>query len=111
MAETIAAIATPLALGGVAMIRISGDEAIAVADQVFHSYQYASLQDLDGYQAAYGTISDENGVIDDGVALVYRAPKSYTGEDVVELSCHGGVYVTKRVLRLILEKGASLAEP
>lgn len=111
MAETIAAIATPLALGGVAMIRISGDEAIAVADQVFHSYQCASLQDLDGYQAAYGTISDENGVIDDGVALVYRAPKSYTGEDVVELSCHGGVYVTKRVLRLILEKGASLAEP
>jgi tRNA modification GTPase len=111
MAETIAAIATPLALGGVAMIRISGDEAIAVADQVFHSYQCASLQDLDGYQAAYGTISDENGVIDDGVALVYRAPKSYTGEDVVELSCHGGVYVIKRVLRLILEKGASLAEP
>ena len=111
MSNTIAAIATPLALGGVSMIRISGDEAIKIADRVFHPSRCDSLQELEGYSASYGVVFDEQGAIDDGMALIYRAPKSYTGEDVVEISCHGGIYITKKVLRLIVEQGARLAGP
>lgn len=111
MSNTIAAIATPLALGGVSMIRISGDEAIKIADRIFHPSRCDSLQELEGYSASYGVVFDEQGAIDDGMALIYRAPKSYTGEDVVEISCHGGIYITKRVLRLVIEKGARLAGP
>lgn len=111
MGTTIAAIATPLAAGGISVLRISGDEAIAVAGRVFAPFRHASLEELGGYMAAYGRFLDREGPVDDGIALVYRAPESYTGEDVVELSCHGGVYVTQRVLRLLLEQGAVLAGP
>lgn len=111
MSHTIAAIATPLAMGGVSMIRISGDEAIAVAERVFRAANQKLLSSLAGYTAAYGGIyNEQNEQIDDGVALVFRAPKSYTGEDVVEISCHGGIYITREVLRLILQNGARLAE-
>ena len=111
MSHTIAAIATPLATGGVSMIRISGDKAIAVAERVFRAANQKLLSSLDGYMAAYGGIyNEQNEQIDDGVALVFRAPKSYTGEDVVEISCHGGIYITREVLRLILQNGARLAE-
>jgi tRNA modification GTPase len=106
MADTIAAIATPLALGGVSMIRISGDQAILAAAKIFSPYQGKDLVKMEGYTAAYGKVLNQKGEqIDDGVALVYRAPHSYTGEDVVEISCHGGVYITKEILRLILDTG------
>lgn len=106
MAQTIAAIATPLALGGVSMIRISGDQAVEAAEKIFVPFQGKKLSQMDGYTAAYGAVRNENGEqIDDGIALVYRAPKSYTGEDVVEISCHGGIYITKEVLRLITDTG------
>ncbi|MGI5959725.1 MAG: tRNA uridine-5-carboxymethylaminomethyl(34) synthesis GTPase MnmE [Massiliimalia sp.] len=110
--QTIAAIATPLAVGGVAMIRISGSGAIEAADRVFHTAGGKKLCEKKGYEAAYGTIGLEGKpALDDGVALVYRAPKSYTGEDVVEISCHGGILITRQVLRLILEQGVRMAEP
>lgn len=108
--ETIAAIATPLATGGVAMIRLSGDRAVEVADRVFCSVSGKPLSSLAGYTAAYGSFQREKEQLDDGIALVFRAPRSYTGEDVVELSCHGGIYSTRAVLRLVLEHGARLAE-
>lgn len=108
--ETIAAIATPLATGGVAMIRISGSEAIAVAERVFRTANGTPLQALAGYTAAYGAFCNEEEQLDDGIALVFRAPRSYTGEDVVELSCHGGIYSTRAVLRLVLDHGARMAE-
>lgn len=110
--NTIAAIATPLAVGGVSMIRISGDQAFAVADKVFAAASQKPLCEMKGYTAAYGGFYNEkHEQIDDGIALVCRGPKSYTGEDVVELSCHGGILITREILRLVLENGARLAEP
>lgn len=109
--RTIAAIATPLGEGGISIIRISGEKAITVADKCFSAYSGKKLSDLDGYQAAYGRVCDADGsVLDDAVALVFRSPKSYTGENVVEISIHGGRVVTRQVLRRVLQCGAVLAE-
>ncbi len=108
--RTIAAIATPLGEGGIGVIRISGDKAIEIADKCFCAFSNKKLSTLEGYQAAYGKVTDLNGdAIDDAVALVFRAPKSYTGEDVVEISVHGGTIMTRSVLRRVLECGATLA--
>lgn len=111
MKETIAAISTPNAVGGISVVRISGEEAFSVADCIFTAVSGRPLCDLQGYHAAYGELHDAEGKIDRGVALVFRAPKSYTGENVVELSCHGGIVLTRRVLRAAIEAGARLAQP
>ena len=108
--RTIAAISTAQGEGGIGVIRISGEEAITVADQIFQNINGKRLCDMKGYTAAYGKVYDQNEAIDEAVALVFRAPHSYTGEDVVELSCHGGLYVTKRVLRAVLQSGAEPAQ-
>ncbi len=108
--RTIAAIATPLGDGGISVIRISGDEAVSVADKCFAAYSGKRLSELAGYQAAYGRVTDRDGnTLDDAVALVFLAPKSYTGENVVEISVHGGKVITRQVLRRVLECGAALA--
>ncbi|MDR1629721.1 MAG: tRNA uridine-5-carboxymethylaminomethyl(34) synthesis GTPase MnmE [Oscillospiraceae bacterium] len=107
----IAAIATPQAAGGIGIVRISGEGAFAVADAVFRAGSGKKLCELPGYRAAFGGIVENGERVDEAVALVFRAPKSYTGEDVVELSCHGGLYVTQRVLRLVLAAGAAPAGP
>ncbi len=108
--RTIAAIATPLGEGGISVIRISGKEAINIADKCFVSFSGEKLLSLDGYRAAYGKVIDEKGdTLDDAVALVFRAPKSYTGENTVEISTHGGTVVARQVLRRVLECGATLA--
>lgn len=108
--RTIAAIATPLGEGGIGVIRISGDEAITVAEKCFTAFSGKKLSSLGGYQASYGKIADSDGnTLDDAVALVFRAPKSYTGEDVVEISVHGGTVIARQVLRRVLECGAVLA--
>ena len=99
--RTIAAIATPLGEGSIGVIRISGDKAIETADKVFSSFSGKTLGQLSGYSALYGEITDNGAIIDDAVALVFREPKSYTGEDVVEISIHGGTLMLKTVLRLI----------
>lgn len=109
MEKTIAAISTANGLGGIGVIRISGENALAVAESVFRSAAGKKITEMKGYTAAYGKIFDKGEAIDEAVALVFRAPHSYTGEDVVELSCHGGLYVTKRVLRAVLQNGASPA--
>ena len=112
MAQTIAAIATPAAPAGLGVIRISGDEAIAVAQRVFRPLNPAHTPDaLPGYAAAYGHVFDRDGDVDDCVALIFRAPHSYTGEDVAELSCHGGVYLLRRALRACFAAGARPAAP
>lgn len=108
--STVAAIATPNASGGIGVIRISGEDSIAVADRVFKSVSGKKLCDIKGYTALFGHVYENESVIDECVALVFRAPKSYTGEDVVELSCHGGQFVTQKVLRTVLGNGASPAE-
>lgn len=109
--RTIAAIATPVGEGSIGVIRISGDNAVGVADSVFRAFSGKKIADIPGYAALYGEIISEGEKIDSAVALKFTAPKSYTGEDVVEISIHGGRYVVKRVLRLLYEKGAAAAAP
>lgn len=111
MNTTIAAISTAQAAAGISVIRISGEEAIAVADRVFTAKSKKKLSEMKGYTCALGTASSDGEAIDECIATVFRAPHSYTGEDVVELSCHGGVYLTARVLRALYDAGAVAAEP
>ncbi len=107
---TIAAISTAQGEGGVGVIRISGADAIATADKVFKNINNRKLSDMRGYTAAFGKVFLNGEPLDEAVALVFRAPHSYTGEDVVELSCHGGVFITQQVLRAVIEAGASPAQ-
>lgn len=108
--DTIAAISTAQGAGGIGVIRISGKQAIQIADAVFRPISGKALIEQKGYTAAFGHIYGGNEKIDEGIALVFRAPHSYTGEDVVELSCHGGIYLTKRVLRAVFQAGAIPAQ-
>lgn len=112
MERTIAAISTAPAPGGIGIVRISGAEAFAVADRVFRGVSGKKISGMGGYTAQLGAAYDAQGEkLDDVVALVFRGPKSYTGEDVVELSCHGGLYVTRRLLQAVLDQGAAPAGP
>ncbi len=105
--DTIAALSTPAAPAGLGVIRVSGKNAVDIAAHIFRG---KDLNTLSGYEAAFGHVFDTDGDIDECVALVFRAPHSYTGEDTVELSCHGGVYLLKRVLRALYAAGARPAE-
>lgn len=106
--STVCAIATPAAVGGISVVRISGERAIEVAEKVFLPVS-KRVSEMRGYTAAYGKITDGEERLDDGVLLVFRAPHSYTGEDVCEISCHGGIYVTQRVVRACIKAGAEPA--
>ncbi len=108
--STIAAISTGQAAGGIGVVRISGENALSVADRIFKTVSGIKLVKLSGYKAAFGKVFFEEKCVDEAVALVFKAPKSYTGEDVVEISCHGGLLVTKQVLRAALANGAVPAE-
>ena len=108
--STIAAIATPNAPGGIGIVRISGENALDVAAKIFKTVSGKSVAESKGYCAHFGNVYDNNERLDEAVCLVFRAPRSYTGEDVAEISCHGGLYVTKRVLRAALDAGAVPAE-
>lgn len=88
--NTIAAIATPLGTGGIGVVRISGEDALKVADRIIKSPAHPEISSMKGYTCAFGRAYDMEGAIDEVVVTVFRAPKSYTGEDVVEISCHGG---------------------
>ena len=108
---TIAAISTPQAPGGIGIVRISGPQAIDVAGRVFRAVSGRPLNEARGYTAHFGHVYDGEERVDETVALVFRGPKSYTGEDVVELSCHGGLYIVRRILQIVLDNGAVLAAP
>jgi tRNA modification GTPase len=108
--DTIAAIATPMGEGAIAVIRLSGKNAIGVADRVFRGKRL--LTSSKSHTAHYGYLVDpDENRIDEVVSTVYRSPHSYTGEDCVEISCHGGMLVTRKILETILKAGARLAEP
>ncbi len=101
--ETIAAIATPPGEGGVAVVRISGNDAIGVAEKIFSG----PVRSYQTHTAHFGKIVDSDGsIVDEALALVMIAPRSYTGEDTVEIHCHGGSLISKRVLDTILKAGA-----
>lgn len=108
--STIAAISTAKASAGISVIRISGDESINIADRIFRAKSNIRLLEMKGYTCALGDIYSGGEKIDECIATVFREPHSYTGENVVELSCHGGVYVTARVLRAVYDAGAEAAE-
>ncbi len=108
---TIAAISTAQGEGGIGVIRISGKDATVISDRIFRSAGNKKTSEMKGYTATFGRVVGSDGEqVDEGVALVFRAPHSYTGEDVVEISCHGGLYVTKQVLRCAFEAGAVPAQ-
>lgn len=110
MDTTIAAICTAQGEGGIGVIRISGDDAFEIADKVFRNINNKSVAEMKGYTAAFGKVFDGDEEIDEAVVLIYRAPHSYTGENVVEISCHGGIFITKQVLRAVLNNGAVPAQ-
>lgn len=107
--KTIAAIATPPAAGGIGIVRISGDEALRVADKVFKASNKLLVSQSEGYRAYHGKVWDKETAVDEAICLVFRAPHSYTGEDVAEISCHGGLFVMRRVLQAVLSAGAAPA--
>ncbi|MBR6558936.1 MAG: tRNA uridine-5-carboxymethylaminomethyl(34) synthesis GTPase MnmE [Clostridia bacterium] len=109
--KTVAAVSTPHGKGGIAVIRISGDDAFRVADKCFRLSGGKSLSSLSGGSAVYGRIYDGDELLDDGIATVFRAPRSFTGEDVVEIACHGGILNTRNVLGAVLSAGAYPAGP
>ena len=108
--DTVAAVSTPRGKGGIAVIRVSGADAFAICDGVFRAANGTRLADTEANRAVWGRIFDSDECIDDGIATVFRAPRSFTGEDTVEISCHGGVLVTEAVLGAILAAGARPAE-
>ena len=107
--DTIAAISTGLSEGGIGMIRISGDDAIEICDKVFKGKQ--KLSDVPTHTIQYGHIYDGETLLDEVMVSVMRAPRTYTREDVVEINCHGSVFLLKEILSLILRSGARPAEP
>ena len=111
--NTICAVATPLGEGGIGIVRLSGPQALSIADQIFQTKKGEKLREIGTYQLRYGKVVDplSGQMIDEALALVMRAPHSYTAEDVVEIQCHGGVVAVQEVLSLSLKLGAELAEP
>lgn len=109
--DTIAAIATAMTPSGIGIIRISGDEAVSITDRIFEAAGKKKLKDLPSHTIHYGHIKNGEDVIDEVMILLMRAPKSYTREDTVEIDCHGGVYVMKRILETVIKYGARPAEP
>ena len=111
MYETVSAISTPRGKGGIAVIRITGTGAIDVADRVFFPKNGKKLSETPSNLSVFGGIRKENAEIDTGVAVVFRAPKSFTGEDTVEISCHGGILLAESVLESTFLAGAVPAGP
>lgn len=107
--NTICAVSTPQGVGGIAVVRVSGPEALAVTGRVWKGKK---LADVETHTAHLGTVMQADGtVLDQAVATVFRGPNSYTGEDVVELSVHGSVYVQRALVETLIAAGARLAEP
>ena len=113
--DTISAIATPLGQGGIGIVRLSGPEALAVADKIFISHSEKSVLSQKNFTARYGRVffheDPQKKVLDEALLLVMRAPRSYTGEDVVEIQTHGGPAVLRAVLDLTIRAGARSAQP
>lgn len=113
MDPTIAAIATPLGAGGIGIIRMSGQDALSIADKVFKSKSKKVLQEQRSHTIHYGWIIDPDTeeVIDEVLMMLMKGPNTYTREDVIEINCHGGMIVIQKILQLLLKNGAQLAEP
>lgn len=109
MQETICAISTPTGLGAIAMIRISGKEAFPIAARLFS--ERVHFADIDTHTAKFASIREGEQIIDQVVVVKYAGPRSYTGEDMVEITCHGSLYIQRKVLEMLIERGCRIAEP
>lgn len=109
MASTVCALSTPYGRGGIAVIRVSGDNAIQNTEKIFRSKR--PISSAPSHTVTFGKIFDKNGIIDEGLVTVFRAPKSFTGEDVCEISCHGGVVGVNKIIDALIENGCAMAQP
>ena len=105
--DNICAISSPVGIGGVALIRVSGVTSIQLVDKVFSK----NIIEAKGYTAHFGSIIDEKQIIDEVIVTVFKAPKSYTGENSVEISCHGSTFIQHKIIELLVKKGARIANP
>ncbi len=109
--DTICALATPSGSGALALIRLSGPASFAITDTIFTALKSGvKIAQADPYTIHFGKIYDENALLDEVLVSVFRAPHSYTGEDSVEISCHGSTYIQQKLIELLLKKGARMAE-
>ena len=110
--DTIAAIATALSSSGIGIVRVSGDESISVVNKIYkNNKNCSSLEEAKSHTIHYGFIYDGNELIDEVLVMIMKGPKSYTAEDTVEINCHGGVHVVKKVLETVIRNGARIAQP
>ncbi|MFA4843237.1 MAG: tRNA uridine-5-carboxymethylaminomethyl(34) synthesis GTPase MnmE, partial [Candidatus Omnitrophota bacterium] len=118
--DTIAAISTPVGDAGIGIVRLSGGDALKISGRIFVSKDGKKPSEYKAYTVHYGWIMEtpgakvrqaQNGIIDEVLLTIMRAPRSYTKEDIVEINCHGGIVALRKVLDLVLEEGARLAEP
>ncbi len=106
--DTISAISTPLGIGGISVLRVSGDKAIKIVSKIFKSK--LDIVDQPSHKAIFGRVIDDDKLVDEVIVTIFRAPHSYTGEDVVEISCHGSTFITNQILTILL-RNTRLAEP
>ena len=112
MEKTIAAISTAMSASGIGIVRISGDEAMDVISRIYRSKNgRKNIREVQSHTIHYGFIYDGEDVVDEVLVMIMRGPHTYTGEDTVEIDCHGGVYAMKKVLETVLKNGAVIAEP
>ena len=110
--DTICALSTPQGMGAIAVIRLSGAESISILAGIFKPYgKKHKVEQAKGYTMLFGKIQNHQHTLDEVMVGVYRAPQSYTSQDVVEINCHGSVYIQEQIIRLLLQKGARLADP
>ena len=110
--NTICAIATPPGEGAIAIIRISGEESFDITEQIFSPFKKnIKLSEIKSHTLTYGHIIDNNEILDEVLIAVYKKPHSYTGENSIEIFCHGSTYIQRRIIQLLLEAGATLAQP
>ena len=105
--ESICAISSPPGIGGVSLIRISGPESFSIVEKIFSK----SLKDTSGYQVLYGKIIEKKQIIDDVIVTVFKNPHSFTGENTVEINCHGSTFIQQKIIELLINNGAKLALP
>ena len=109
--DTICAVATAPGMGGIAVIRISGSEAIGIVDQIFSCREVRTLERAKDRTAYFGRFTHEGTMIDEGLVTCFRSPRSYTGEDVVEISCHGSIFIQQKLLEALTDQGCRIAAP
>ena len=110
--DTICALATAAGSGAIAVIRLSGTDSFVITDTIFHPAEKSlKISDVKGHTAHFGIIKQDNDILDEVLVTIFRNPRSYTGEDSVEISCHGSIFIQQKIIELLIDNGARMAEP